>query len=80
MGEAKKIVTEDATAAELPERFRGDLPPDQKVVVLVLPIPDDETAKLPKYLRYWGAAAHLGTTTEEAVARVRALRDEWDDR
>ena len=28
--------------------------------------------------RLWGVGADLGTTTEEAVARIRALRDEWD--
>ncbi|TFF19781.1 hypothetical protein E3C22_19040 [Jiella endophytica] len=28
--------------------------------------------------RFWGVGADLGTTTEEAVARIRALRDEWD--
>lgn len=92
MSEAKTIVTENATAAELPERFRGDLPPAQKVVVTVVPVPvpvpdaEAERELQPrrrgeaKYLKYWGVAAHRNTSVEEAVARIRELRDEWDDR
>lgn len=78
MSTLKKTIVEHASASDLPDRFRGDLEPGTPVTVIVLAEDDGSTGDVPRYLRYWGAARHLGTTTEEAVARVRALRDEWD--
>ncbi|BDA82665.1 hypothetical protein Sa4125_02070 [Aureimonas sp. SA4125] len=75
MNEARKFIVDDVAAGELPERLRGAFGADDLVRVTVEEIPAD---RKPRYLRYWGAASHLGTTTEEAVARIRALRDEWD--
>ncbi|WAJ30141.1 hypothetical protein [Antarcticirhabdus aurantiaca] len=32
----------------------------------------------PRFMRFRGIGAYRNTSVEEAVARVRALRDEWD--
>ena len=81
MGEHKRIVIEDYPVENLPEELRGGIETGHRVTVTVEDrvkpaIPDFET----KLTRFWGACAYRGTTAEEAVARVRALRDEWDDR
>lgn len=72
-----KIVRKHYPAAKLPAELRGDIPEDSLVEVIVEEEPPKKTMAeklamlrdLPKY----------DTTEEEAVARVRALRDEWDD-
>ena len=44
-----------------------------------LPLSPEEIERRKEAIRkLWGVGADLGTTTEEAVARIRALRDEWD--
>ncbi|MEX6508788.1 hypothetical protein [Jiella sp. M17.18] len=73
MNELRKIVVDDYPADNLPEDIRKDLDPGQRVRVTVEPYRQE-----PRYLRFHGIAAHKKTTIEEAVARVRALRDEWD--
>ncbi len=81
MSEAKRIVTEDATAEELPERFRRGIEPTTGITVVVT----EKTSATNRgggfdYHRFWGIAAHRNTSIDEAVARVRELRDEWDER
>ncbi|KQT53872.1 MULTISPECIES: hypothetical protein [unclassified Aureimonas] len=78
MSTLQKTIVEHASASDLPDRFRGDLAPGTPVTVIVLAEDEPTRDERPRYLRYWGVASHLGTTTEESVARVRALRDEWD--
>ncbi|GGD05524.1 hypothetical protein [Aureimonas glaciei] len=77
MSEATKFIIDDFPAGELPASVRRNIDPTHRVRITVEEIPE-QADKEPRYLRYWGAASHLGTTTEEAVARIRALRDEWD--
>ena len=77
-----KIVKEQYPASKLPDDLRGPLPPQALVRVTV---ESDETpAKSVKQVMQDIEAARSkgewpSVSTEEAVARVRALRDEWDD-
>lgn len=75
-----KIVREHYPASRLPEELRAGLPPDASVTVTV----EEERMKsrpnpeaLLSLIRE-AQANSRGTTMEEAVARIRALRDEWD--
>ncbi|MGH6824387.1 hypothetical protein [Methyloceanibacter sp.] len=79
-----KIVKEHYPAAKLPVELREGIDPGGHVTVTVV-----EEEKPHKHLRtleeIWEEADRLiregqiqPVTTEEAVARIRALRDEWD--
>ena len=76
-----KIVHEHLRASELPERLRGGI--DASATVTVTVQEEAQTQRPTRgYLRELLEGARKdapGITTEEAVARVRALRDEWDD-
>ena len=76
MSRTKKVVTDDVAAGELPERLRGEFEPQEVVRVTVEEKP--RVAAEPRYKKFQGIAASRNTSIEEAVARVRALRDEWD--
>tara|TARA_R110002020_G_scaffold143866_5_gene316637 strand:- start:953 stop:1192 length:240 start_codon:yes stop_codon:yes gene_type:complete len=67
-------------ASRLPAELRGHTRPETLVTVTLLEEPEDPAPveELPKYLRYWGIAAHKDTSIAEAVTRIRKLRDEWD--
>lgn len=79
MSQLKRVVTKRFPAGELPELVRAGIEPDHPVTVVVYEEPEPPIADFETKLdRFWGAAAHLGTTSEEAVARIRALRDERD--
>lgn len=75
-----KIVREHYPASMLPEELRAGLPSDASVTVTVeeerSPITKEELARQIAKVR-----RHLvkRVTIEEAVARVRELRDEWDN-
>lgn len=82
--ERDKIIREDYPVENLPEDLRAGLGGVQRVKVTV------EPERPGRRLNSWAeikaeiAALHASptfkpVTTEEAVARVRALRDEWDD-
>jgi hypothetical protein len=77
-----KIVREQYPASKLPDDLRGPLPPQALVRVTV---ESDETAvkSLKQIMQDIEAARSTGEwpsiSTEEAVARIRASRDEWDD-
>ncbi|MBO0905758.1 hypothetical protein [Jiella sonneratiae] len=73
MSEQTKIVVDDYPVDNLPEEVRRGIGAGERVRVTV-----ETGAPLPRYLRFHGIAAHKKTTVEEAVARVRSLRDEWD--
>lgn len=75
-----KVVYKELLAAELPEELRDGIPPDRRVRVRVeevAPVGDTEE-RLARFRRYVGAARDRGTTVDEAVERIRQLRDEWD--
>ena len=74
-----KIVREHYPASELPEELRGQIAKDASVTVTVeeearKPLGRDQLLELMRRAR----ADAPGTTMEEAVARIRALRDEWE--
>ena len=76
-----RVIHRELTASELPESLRGDIDPTHRVRVVVEdidPSEQDRIAAGERILRLAGAAAHRKTSIEEAVARVRAIRDEWD--
>lgn len=76
-----KIVLEHYPASKLPAELRGEIAPGASVKIIV----EEEMSRQPmtreefrESLRAARAGAK-GVTLEEAVARVRELRDEWDD-
>ncbi len=87
-----KIVREHYPVEKLPEDLRAGLSAGQSVTITVEEevalIPDDtfdelvaEILRNPKPMTLSEARALVGprnVSGEEAVARIRALRDEWD--
>ncbi|MCE7030741.1 hypothetical protein [Jiella avicenniae] len=59
--------------------FEGELAESEGVATRPSVPPEELEQRLAALRKIWGAGADLGTTTEEAVQRIRALRDEWDD-
>ncbi len=87
-----KIVREHYPVEKLPEDLREGIEgPYVRVTVVTEQDPATATSmneridailRNPKPMTIAEARAHIGkrgTTTEEAVARIRALRDEWED-
>lgn len=69
-----KIVRENYPASKLPEDLREGLDLDATVRVVVQSI----SPPIPHLSRFVGRFANRNVTPHEAVARIRALRDEWD--
>jgi hypothetical protein len=69
-----RIVRENYPASKLPEDLRGDIAPGASVTVVIQPSPSAEG----HLSRFVGRFARREVTADEAVARIRALRDEWD--
>lgn len=76
-----KIVLEHYPASKLPVELRGTIAPNASVKVTV-----EEEARKPlplnqlhRQLQNYRSSLGRKVTIEEAVARVRELRDEWDD-
>ena len=76
MSEARKFTVDDVAAGELPERLRGAFEVNDLVRVTVEEKP--VVSVEPQYKKFRGIAASRNTSIDEAVARVRSLRDEWD--
>jgi hypothetical protein len=83
MSERDKIIRDDYPVDRLPEDLREGLGGVSRVRVTV---EADRTKRLNSWAEIKAEieALHASPTfkpvsTEEAVARVRALRDEWDD-
>ncbi len=76
-----KIVHEHLKASELPEKLRGSIPVTATVTVVV----EEEvrsaasSSALRQMLEVAALRASPDLTMNDAVARVRGLRDEWDD-
>jgi hypothetical protein len=75
-----KIVLEHYPASKLPADLRAGIAPDASVTVTV----QEEGRKLlnrEDMLRLMrdAQANAPGTSLKDAVSRIRALRDEWDD-
>ena len=77
-----KIVSEHVVASELPQHLRTGIDASSLVTVIVEEEPlhrkRPSAAEL-KAMVDESRAAAKGITTEEAVSRIRALRDEWDE-
>lgn len=76
-----KIVREHYPASKLPEDLRGSIEPGASVRVTVEEVQARERMTWSQ-IRASLLDARLnakGVTMEEAVARIRELRDEWDD-
>ena len=76
-----RVIHRELTAGELPESLRGDIDPSHRVRVVVEEIEPrtrDRKAEAERILALAGICADRNTSIEEAVARVRAIRDEWD--
>ncbi|TPN36633.1 hypothetical protein FKO01_08690 [Mesorhizobium sp. B2-3-3] len=75
-----KVILEHYPASKLPDELRSGIALGASVTVTV-----EEEAKRPLgreqllELMQNAQASAPGTSLEEAVARVRALRDEWED-
>ena len=76
------IVRHDYPAANLPDDLREGLSADAKVRIVI----EDVTDRVPMTgaeflasIREFKAARTEPFDADEAVARIRALRDEWDD-
>lgn len=91
MREMNKIVREHYPVEKLPDDLRAGLPDGQTVTITVEEEPpfsaDAFDAKIanvlrnPKAMTFREIRALVGprdVTAEDAVARIRALRDEWD--
>ena len=76
-----KIVREHYPVSRLPQDLQNEIGEAQYVRVVIEdnearpPLSKDEAVALLAEARQ----SAKGISTEEAVARVRALRDEWDD-
>ncbi|OLP59055.1 hypothetical protein BJF93_03775 [Xaviernesmea oryzae] len=82
-----KIVRELYPASKLPEDLREGLPEGAMVRIVIDEVPDAEphgdatprtSAELLEHLRKFRASRPHSVSAEEAVARVRALRDPED--
>ncbi len=81
MNEVRRKTIEHVPTGHLPADMREGLAPNALLTVTIVEEVaerSDSSEKLPKYLRYWGIAAHKNTSIAEAVTRIRKLRDEWD--
>jgi hypothetical protein len=78
MDKARRSTVEHYPADRLPEDARRGIDPARPVTVTVTEEPRQKPDAIPKYVRFCGIAADRNTNIEEAVARVRLLRDEWD--
>ncbi len=76
-----RVIHRELTASELPAELRGDIDPTHRVRVVIEDIDGirvRRAASAQRILALAGAAAEMGTSIEEAVERIRAIRDEWD--
>ena len=77
-----KVINAHVKASEVPQRFRQGIDDASLVTVIVqqesISAEAPSRARLADLIRQAREAAE-GITTEEAVLRIRSLRDEWDD-
>jgi hypothetical protein len=79
--EMNKVVREHYPASKLPHDLRGSIASGASVTITVVEERSAKRVPMPELVRRTREiqAARSGTSIEEAVARIRALRDEWDD-
>jgi hypothetical protein len=74
-----RVVREHYPASRLPEELRGTIASDASVKIII----EEEPSKAPSRehlmeLMNQARRNATGVTLEEAVQRIRELRDEWD--
>jgi hypothetical protein len=81
-----KIVREHYPVEKLPEDLRELVSSDSVTIVLTeetyakpAPLSRQEAVALMRQMQKDAAKRGASVTSEEAVSRIRALRDEWDD-
>lgn len=76
-----RIVKEYYPASKLPVGLREGIDPQVHVTVTVIEEEDRKTPTRERLKQLLDDARNNaeGISTEEAVARIRELRDEWDD-
>jgi len=86
-----KIVREHYPVSKLPEDLREGMDENAEVTVIVEETPKLEmlfkmeprkplsAAEMAESIRSYKALGRPSIDSDEAVARIRALRDEWDD-
>lgn len=76
-----KVVLDHYPAERLPAELREGLAADAKVRVTVEPEASSSEMAKAAFIRKLDAIRERGekTTIEEAVARIRSLRDEWEN-
>lgn len=72
------VVRKAYPVSKLPQDLRDGLPADAMVRVTIETESDARPRPLPSFSSLIGALPPFHGTPEEAVAAVRALRDEWD--
>ncbi len=73
-----RIVKKHYPASKLPKDLKEGLP-DDALVDIEITVDEHDIARRPRVLRdYFGVAKERNTSIEEAVRRIRELRDEWD--
>lgn len=76
-----RVIHRDLKAADLPPELRGGIDPSHRVRVVVEDVEDRSAARsasAARILSLAGAASNVDTSIDDAVARVRTIRDEWD--
>lgn len=74
-----KVIHRELTASELPDDLRGDIDPTHRVRVVIedIEVPQHQrSAAAERILALAGRGRYMNTSIEEAVRRVRELRDE----
>ena len=72
-----KIVRELLPASELPSRYRGAFDPQSQVRITIEEVPSPPTRNA--LIEMIEAARRLPAADDNAVKRIRKLRDEWDE-
>lgn len=79
MDETKRHVVDNYPAEKLPDELRGGIDPSHRTRIIVEDISGASPAVPARYLRTFGAARDFDTSVDEAVRRIRTLRDEWEE-
>ena len=72
-----KVFRQNYPAARLPEDLREGIDPSAHVTVTV--IQDEPPHRSRTLEEIWESSPPVYRSAEEIVARIRELRDEWDD-
>lgn len=72
----KRRVFENFPAGRLPRELVGSIDPNHRVRVII----EDQSEDAPPhraFAKFFGAAKERNTSIQDAVERIRKLRDEW---